>query len=318
MKQRKRGLRCRHEALLFAGLVAVLPCLWSEKNSIPAKIHFIYFPPDDLRDLTLHHFLAIYAAHETNGDCQILLHTSLNLIRSSYKQPLYQLSRLSIIKASAPKMTRKGAPIVNRAHQSDFYRLEILLKHGGIYCDLDAFLLRSLRGLRNAGFATILGQIDTLRVGSGLIMSSKTSKTLRMFQEKMQNAFERSSLSWDGHSVIQLSSVVTEVFRLDSELLLLPPSAFFPLGADPNEIKLLHLPNNFKYNFRTSFAMHGFETSFSGRKEFQFDGWEDIKKLYDRFTSQIHMTEKKNLNNSNYYRIMLSLLKSAVSQGYLQ
>lgn len=80
--------------------------------------------------------------------------------------------------------------VVNRAHKSDFLRMDFLSNMGGIYLDTDVFPLRDLDPLRGFNFALGFDNIVNSdekafkKVNNGVLLSSPNSTFLRLWTER--------------------------------------------------------------------------------------------------------------------------------------
>lgn len=300
---RKRVLHMTNKSLAFLLVFGITVLVFSSylnpsysRNTIPPVIHFIFYPPNNgVLTLDFQHFLAIYAAHEHNQECSIILHTTDTRHQCQYLNMLEKLARFQIAKALWVTKTDNGVSIDNPAHISDFYRLRLLLQYGGVYSDLDSILLKSLKALRESGFKAVVGYIDDDRIGTGLMLAQKSSQIMRVFEQRMHDKFQGSEAGWDNHSVVQLTDIASQHVGDSRELLLLPPRSFFPLGENSDRITDLYLPGRPKYDFNLSYAMHGFHESISGR--FDFPEWKTLRTISKDFNQQKGMYHSSNFND---------------------
>lgn len=105
-------------------------------------------------------------------------------------------------------------PVENYAHKADILRLEVLLKYGGIYLDIDMFVLKSFRDERLLMYDTVMGmealdlnlfhgpRSDDEMAPKGLcnavILAKKNSEFLRLWLDAYET-FEDNW--WTEHSV---------------------------------------------------------------------------------------------------------------------
>jgi Glycosyltransferase sugar-binding region containing DXD motif len=92
-----------------------------------------------------------------------------------------------------------------KAHRSDFVRMEKLDKIGGIYLDTDAYVIDSLREFRRfnftLGFDNIVNSDENApkKLNNGVLVSSPASQFLRIWMSQYNN-FDPNS--WDTHSSV--------------------------------------------------------------------------------------------------------------------
>jgi len=97
--------------------------------------------------------------------------------------------------------------VQNKAHRSDFLRMEALRDYGGIYIDTDVFVLRSLDPLRvhdfTMGFDNVVNRDqhagNARRLINGVMLSVPNAKFLQVWSS-MYATFDPSS--WDHHSSV--------------------------------------------------------------------------------------------------------------------
>lgn len=272
-------------------------------ETIPNTVHFIFIPSKDNDELTLHDFIALYSAFYYLKSPKIYLHTTRPLQEHSlFAAAVLNIPTLSVNIVDPITTTLDGKQIEKLAHLSDFLRVKILYEFGGVYCDLDAVILKDVEPLRKLGFRTILGrQIDGM-IATGLMMAVPGSELIRTFRDKMHRSFKPDS--WSGHSVGLLTEIGAELATEDWELLVLPQNAFFPVDWSANGIKLLFDDEATTMDWNLSFALHGFRTGI------QWGGnWDAYAAL---------SAEKLLQRKSNYARAVYPALKSAVDNNIIQ
>ena len=103
--------------------------------------------------------------------------------------------------------------VSNKAHRSDFVRMSVLLKEGGVYLDTDAFPTKSLDELRIHNFTLAFDNIVNpdknapKRLNNGVIFSVPNAPFLRIWTSTY-SSFDPSS--WDYHSSIVPFQLATE------------------------------------------------------------------------------------------------------------
>lgn len=95
--------------------------------------------------------------------------------------------------------------VSNKAHRSDFVRMDVLLRMGGMYLDTDAFLMSSMTELRRFNFSIAFDNIVNAddkapkRLNNGVLMSAPDAPFLRLWASKYAD-FDPTS--WDYHSSV--------------------------------------------------------------------------------------------------------------------
>ena len=94
--------------------------------------------------------------------------------------------------------------VSNKAHRSDFVRMDVLLRMGGMYLDTDAFPIDSLTELRrfnfSLGFDNIVADANApKKLNNGVILSAPDAPFLRVWSSSYAD-FDPTS--WDFHSSV--------------------------------------------------------------------------------------------------------------------
>ena len=120
------------------------------------------------------------------------------------------------------------------AFVSDYARLEILYKYGGIYLDTDMYLLKSLdKFLDNQCF---LGKEDDMHISAGIIGSTPNNNYILKCKEFYDNNSEL---------VIPIPKILTKVFETNHEealnVMIYEKEIFYPLSSE--NIKIFNPQN---------------------------------------------------------------------------
>ena len=107
--------------------------LRSFRERIPKVVHFIKSDTNG-GDLFLVHYMSIRSAWEKIRPTRIKFHTR---VRPSgfYWEKLLAAVPLEVVIGAPSEMSWNGNELKHVAHQSDSWRLEILIREGGIYLD---------------------------------------------------------------------------------------------------------------------------------------------------------------------------------------
>ncbi|HTI97232.1 MAG TPA: glycosyltransferase [Rudaea sp.] len=127
------------------------------------------------------------------------------------------------------------------AHEADFLRLDILIVHGGVYCDMDTLFVRPYAdawfaedfaiGEESAPFAR--GQVIRPTLCNAVMFARPASRFARVWRERMVAAFDG---SWSGHScheAARLWRVMPDALRV------LPREYFYRYGSTIAGLKSL-------------------------------------------------------------------------------
>ena len=156
---------------------------------IDPVIHFVYVGG---RAFSFIHFLAIYTAWKVQRPQRIYLHCSESPQGEWWlkAQPLVTINRV------APVREVDGNAVHYPAHQADVIRLEMLLRHGGIYLDLDVLSLRALTPFLQHDF--VMGMEAGAGLCNAVIMTRPDAPFLRRWRAAYRDF---NGEQWSRHSV---------------------------------------------------------------------------------------------------------------------
>jgi hypothetical protein len=165
---------------------------------IPNVIHFIFGLKEDFgeKPFAFIHYLTIKTAHECNKP---------DLMKFHYKYEPYgewwekSKEYLTLIKIEPPKEIF-GNPLLHYAHQADVLRLEILIKEGGIYLDMDVLCLNSFEPLRK--YKCVAGLEEYVGLCNAIILAEPESEFLKTWYEEYKTFRSKGKDEfWVEHSV---------------------------------------------------------------------------------------------------------------------
>lgn len=141
---------------------------------IPNVIHFIHGLKEDFGgiDFSFIHYLAIKSAYECNHPESIKFYYKYEPTGIWWEE---SKPYLTLIKIEPPKEIF-GNPILYYAHQADVLRLEILIKEGGIYLDMDIICLNSFGPLRK--YDCVMG-LEKFGLSNAVILAAPNSPFLK-------------------------------------------------------------------------------------------------------------------------------------------
>ena len=130
------------------------PALASSEQRIPNVVHFIFGLKSPQPELHLIHYMAIAAAYANLRPERLIVWYHYEPVGE-----WWELARQRFV--TDVGHVRNVTHIFDRqvehyAHKADILRLEVLQAWGGIYLDLDVFVLRDMSPLLN--YSTVLGE----------------------------------------------------------------------------------------------------------------------------------------------------------------
>ncbi|KAB8338832.1 hypothetical protein FH972_021776 [Carpinus fangiana] len=204
-------------------------------DAIPSIIHFIW----GLRDAELNfiNYLAIRTAILNSGVDEIKLH-SFKLNEDN--EWLKRLKPNITLVPHCPEdlETKDARKSWHVAHLSDVLRLDILYKEGGIYLDMDAFVVRHFSSLLTNPKDVILGHEGGNRWGlcNAVILARKDAVFLKRWIDNYHNF---SGKDWNYHSVILPKKISSE---FPEEVCALSPTVFFWPTWTFEHVAYMHRP----------------------------------------------------------------------------
>jgi hypothetical protein len=120
-----------------------------ESCSVPNIVHLVI---GDGFNFRFHHYLAMKSMHDRIKPEAIYVHTYgvVNDTFGYFKRANNEFKTTKIL--SRVVDTIRGIKVKAFEHKSDILRLEILIRYGGMYFDLDVFVLKSMRTFFNDEF----------------------------------------------------------------------------------------------------------------------------------------------------------------------
>lgn len=160
---------------------------------IPNLVHFVWLTGPNSRDFSFVNYLAVRAARETQLDAQVILWTNEEPVGNVHWERAKLYARVE--KREAPT-SHNDIALTSPQVQSDVLRLQILLEHGGVYCDTDTLLLDSLRSFFRHKCVMSPDTVgETKSFSAGLIMAEPNNAFLRFWLEQLKVGDE-----WADHS----------------------------------------------------------------------------------------------------------------------
>ena len=163
-------------------------------NIVPSLVHVIWFYPHNTT-FRFHHMLCLLSIHR---------HLQPKVILFWYNNhptgPWWTFAKETVpsidMMYKAPPTSIFSQPVIVPEHQSDIARIEILLKFGGIYLDLDVIAVKPFRSLLR--HPVTMGAETPELLGSGIILAKKDAAFLKLWQNAYHNFDDK---QWNEHSV---------------------------------------------------------------------------------------------------------------------
>ncbi|KEF54242.1 uncharacterized protein A1O9_09408 [Exophiala aquamarina CBS 119918] len=211
----------------------------AEFEPIPNIVHYVWLlnPKKDNTRLEFKHFLSLYAASIYWNPDKIYIHTDIpeggflpepaaETPRDQWNLLIANRPNVEINHVTAPAMVPgRNRTITGIEHKSDFLRLQMMRRYGGVYLDWDAHPLRDIKPLRYSGFKAIVGREPSSRIQTGTYMATKDSILMETWSEKMSLAYDG---TWTHHSNTLLTYLAPRTVPQPGEVLIMEQDAFTP------------------------------------------------------------------------------------------
>lgn len=198
---------------------------------IPKHLHFIYIfgstpentggnssapqPRDPTKGWGLSHYVCIRSAIEKIRPDKVSFY-----LAGTPSGPWWDLTRpfVDIVEIDPPEQIF-GRPVRRYAHKADVIRLERLLKHGGIYLDVDVLVHESFDPL--LGHSAVMGLEGEGGLCNAVILAEKEAPFIREWYESYRTFDDT---RWSDHSIILPHKLSA---KYQDSMLKLPEKAFF-------------------------------------------------------------------------------------------
>jgi len=189
------------------------------------KWHYIFFFGSEKatkKEFGKMHYHSILSTHKTNPEFQIIYHTNISP-EGYYWDLVKDYVEVRIVDAPTSAF---GNEIIHPAHQSDWYRLNLLIDEGGIYTDFDTIQLKSFYTIYKSNDLLKMGKTNkTGNVNNGVILAPKPQSVyLKAWREEWANFKSKGrDRFW-----LDLSVKIHDKLQKDNELQVLPAKYFYP------------------------------------------------------------------------------------------
>ena len=165
------------------------------QGTVPMYVHLIWFYPPG-SNFRFHHLMCLMSIKLHIKPQRIILWYSHQPRGPWWAFAKKAVSEIALVQYPAPtEVFNQSVNIVE--HQSDVARLDILIKYGGIYFDLDVVALRDFEPLLR--YPVTLGAETPHLLGSGVILAQPNATFLHLWKDKYRN-YEPTK--WNYNSVV--------------------------------------------------------------------------------------------------------------------
>lgn len=213
------------------------------------KAHFIYFYNQKSKrksDWDLMRYIAIKSFYNENSDWEINYYTNLQP-SGEYWERSKEYCKLHLVD---PDTEIFGNPLIHPAHISDVFRLQTLIKHGGVYCDFDTITVGNFDKLIEMNkmlFADLSNRKHT--IGNGVLIAPKDSTYCKIWLSEFKNFRSQGrDKYWDELSV-KVHKNLMKREELENTFFVLPSVYFYPYSHYRiNELYDMYKPSNINSN----------------------------------------------------------------------
>ncbi|KAF4592168.1 glycosyl transferase [Ophiocordyceps camponoti-floridani] len=216
-------------------------------DEIPDSVHFVFLLKEPGADFpfVFFHYLSVYAAWYHLKPSSIYLHTDASAEQiararegaaGKWARLILTMPGLKVEKVEAPTVTRTGKEIKEMAHKSDFVRVEVVDRFGGLYIDFDVFAVRDARPLLSMGFQAVCGREPGGLLTAGVFLAKQRSELTSLWTERMHDVFDG---RWTTHSNELMTEIGDQLLSSGRRLLVLEEQAFTPVTWQERGIREL-------------------------------------------------------------------------------
>ncbi|XP_077985187.1 uncharacterized protein LOC144439828 [Glandiceps talaboti] len=174
---------------------------------VPNIAHFILF---SCHPFVFENLISMLSAHRVMKADTILFHTDCQPEGEWWQEAKDLIPTLIIHNMTMPtEVFGKNLSTKWLEHAADVARLQILMQWGGVYFDLDVFVLASLDPLRYYNY--VVGRASVIALANGIILANKNAKFLKIFYNSYKNYI---SSCWGCSSVIKQNELAKEYRNL--------------------------------------------------------------------------------------------------------
>lgn len=205
---------------------------------IPNVVHFVFGLREDFGGIpfSLVHLLAVRSAHAVNRPDAMYLHC-VHEPSGIWWERAKEL--LNVVRVE-PIVELGGRPVEHAAHRTDYLRLAVLWKHGGIYLDLDTICVRPFSPLLRHRF--VMGREEDAGYCNAVMMGRPGSPFVEAWLDSFRDFRPQ---PWGWHAVLTPQRI-GDPFIANGELTIEPTESFFcPLYRPPDLERLFARTEDF-------------------------------------------------------------------------
>ncbi|XP_077992233.1 uncharacterized protein LOC144446361 [Glandiceps talaboti] len=174
---------------------------------VPNIAHFIWFT---CHPFHFENLISMLSVHMVMKADEIVFHTDCQPEGEWWQEVKNLIPTLIIHNMTMPtKVFGKNLSTEWPQHAADVARLQILMQWGGVYLDIDLFVLASLDPLRYYDY--VVGRADQKGLSNGIILANKNATFLKIFYNNYKNY---SSKCWGCNSVVKQKELAKENMHL--------------------------------------------------------------------------------------------------------
>lgn len=163
---------------------------------IPNIFHFIFGLKPTPQRFHLIHYICLESCIKINNPDKIFFYFEQEPYGKYWEKIR---GKLSLVRVNPIKIL--NGKKLGYAHKSDFIRLEMLNRHGGIYADMDTIFIKKMP-LRMYGYDFVMGEEDLsdpyAGLGNALMMAKEQSFFGISWEKNIRKEFDG---SWNNHSI---------------------------------------------------------------------------------------------------------------------
>ncbi|XP_064454728.1 uncharacterized protein LOC135366004 [Ornithodoros turicata] len=207
---------------------------------VPNIVHYVRFGQPNVSFLEAVSMRSAYINHAPD---QIVVHCDVCQLGGPYSYMIRDIPVIKFNKRLPPKFIF-GLKVKWIQHASDIARLQILLRHGGIYLDNDCIVIQPMHQYRH--FEMSLGLPPKEHMGTMVLMAAPGARFLRLYQQ-LYREYNWSSWYYNAGALPTM-----RVLRPHPHLVHQVPVLF---GVQRNLMARLYIPGKHT-EWRSYFAVH--------------------------------------------------------------
>jgi hypothetical protein len=220
-------------------------------SGAPLLFHFVFGLKPQAAPLHIAHYLCLESCRRVNAPATLHLHYRHEPHGPWWERirPHLQLHRVGELTAGfepARYQRSEEGRLIERAgwsyaHEADFLRLEILLRHGGVYADIDTLFVRRYEDAwLRAPFA--IGEENAMPDANGILRPSLCNAVMfaragsdfaTRWLAAMKEAFDG---TWSRHSCQEAARLWAE---RPKDVEVIPAASFYAFGSSPRGLRNL-------------------------------------------------------------------------------